>query len=395
MGRGRCFGRAARVWYNRAMHIAIDASRAVRARPTGTEAYSWHLIRALHRARPEAAVSLYSPTPLPPDFLPLAPNTSGDTRTPQQRGWQAHSVPFPRLWTHLRLNLALRRDRPDLLFVPSHVLPIGCPVAAVVTVHDLGYHYYPEAHPALDRWYLEWTTRRHARLAACVLADSQATRDDLCRHYAADPRRVRVVYPGRDERLRRVTDPTALAAVRQRYGIQGDYLLYLGTLQPRKNLARLVEAFAAVAERVQLVLAGRPGWLCADLAAQAERLGLGRRVILTGYVPPEDKAALLSGALALVFPSLYEGFGMPVVEAMACGVPVLTSTVSSLPEVAGDAALLVDPLSPSAIAAGMSRLVGDAGLRQTLAERGTVRAQRFSWAEAARQVWEVFDSLAR
>ena len=382
------------MWYNDAMHIAIDASRAARARPTGTEAYSWHLIRALHRARPDAAVTLYSPAPLPPDFLPLARNDSRDIHAPRRRGWQARCVPLPRLWTHLRLNLALRRDRPDLLFVPSHVIPVACPVPAVVTVHDLGYRYYPGAHRPLDRWYLEWTTRRHVRLAARLLADSQATRDDLCRHYAADPARVRVVYPGRDETLRRVSDPAALAAVRQRYGIQDDYLLYLGTLQPRKNLTRLVEAFAAVADRVQLVLAGQRGWLCDDLAAQAQRLGLAGRVILAGYVPPEDKAALLSGALALVFPSLYEGFGMPVVEAMACGVPVLTSAVSSLPEVAGDAALLVDPLSTSAIAAGMSRLVADAGLRQALAERGTLQAQRFSWAEAARQVWEVFDSLA-
>lgn len=366
------------------MRIAIDASRAARARPTGTEAYSWHLIRAMHQARPDQPVTLYSPIPLPADFVPSRPG---------EPAWEQRIIPCARLWTHLRLNWALRRDRPDLLFVPSHVMPVGCPVPAVVTVHDLGYRHYPAAHRAVDRWYLEWTTRRHAQRATRVVADSAATRDDLCRYYGAETARVRVVYPGRDETLQRVTDPAVLAALRDRYGIRGDYLLYLGTLQPRKNLARLVEAFAGLADRLQLVLAGRPGWLCEDLSVQTERLGLRGRVVMPGYVPPQDKAALLSGALALAFPSLYEGFGMPVLEAMACGVPVLTSNVSSLPEVAGDAALLVDPLSTSAIADGLARLAGDAGLRRTLVERGYRQVQRFSWSAAAAQVWEVFDSL--
>jgi glycosyltransferase involved in cell wall biosynthesis len=287
-------------------------------------------------------------------------------------------------------------------------MPLGCPVPTVVTVHDLGYLCYPEAHRRFDRWYLDWTTRRHAHSAVCLVADSNATRADLVRHYGAYTDRIKVIYPGRDETLQRVEDPAALAAVRARYGTAGSYLLYLGTLQPRKNLIRLMDAYVRAQSAAapldaghqpaqrhpQLVLAGKKGWLCDDLLRHAAALGLEERVVFPGYVAAEHKAALLSGALALVFPSLYEGFGMPVLEALACGVPVLTSNVSSLPEVAGDAALMVDPLSVDDIAAGMVRLMDSYDLRRSLIERGYQQAQRFSWPRAAAQLWEVFDSFS-
>jgi len=279
-------------------------------------------------------------------------------------------------------------------------MPVACPVPAVVTVHDLGYLYYPEAHRAFDRWYLHWSTRRHARLAACIVADSQATKEDLVQHYGANAARVRVVYPAYDETLQRVENPQIIAAVKARYSIRGDYLLHLGTLQPRKNLFRLIEAFARVQLSgspsgdgvFQLVLAGKKGWDYEALARLVDKMGLQNRVIFTGYVAPGDKAALLSGAQALVFPSLYEGFGIPVLEAMACGVPVLTSRVSSLPEVAGDAAVLVDPLDVDDIAAGLRQIVCQSDLRHTLIARGYQQVQKFSWHRAAQQLWEVFDS---
>jgi len=319
------------------------------------------------------------------------------------RGGQANSsyevrvIPFPRLWTHLRLAWEVSRHPPDVLFVPAHVLPMVCPVPAVVTVHDLGYLHYPETHRRLDRWYLDWTTRRHAHLAACVVADSGATRSDLIRHYQADPDRIVTVYPGHNMLLTRVDDPQAIAAVKMRYGIEGDYLLYLGTLQPRKNLIRLVEAFARLrplAVDLRLVLAGKKGWLYDDLFPRVEALGLKGRVVFTGYVADDDKAPLLSGALALAYPSLYEGFGMPVLEAMACGIPVLTSNISSLPEVAGAAALLVDPLDVDAIADAMSRLINDVDLRNALVEKGYAQIRQFSWTKAAHEVLQVLESVA-
>jgi glycosyltransferase involved in cell wall biosynthesis len=368
------------------MLIGVDASRIARARRTGTEAYSLYLIRALVEIGSSHHFRLYSPASLPADAVSIESDTEAEVRV----------IPFPRLWTHLRLAWELSRHAPDVMLVPAHVMPLVCPVATVVTVHDLGYLHYPQTHRRFDRWYLDATTRRHARLAAHIIADSQATCRDLVDQYQADPKYISIVYPGYDESLHRIEDPETVAAARSRYGIQTTYLLYLGTLQPRKNLVRLLEAFARLqlpTADTQLVLAGKKGWLYDELFARVKRLGLEERVIFPGYVRDEDKAALLSGAAALVYPSLYEGFGLPVLEGMACGTPVLTSNVSSLPEVAGQAALLVDPLDVESIASGMRQIVTDDDLRRRLIEEGYQQIHKFSWVEAAHQVLQVLESV--
>jgi len=189
-----------------------------------------------------------------------------------------------------------------------------------------------------------------------------------------------------------------IEAVKHRYNVTGDYLLYIGTLQPRKNIARLIKAFSTLHARystLHLVLAGGKGWLYDDIFAEVKRLGLESQVLFPGRVAEEDKAALLSGAEVFMFPSLYEGFGLPVVEAMQCGTPVICSNTSSLPEVAGNAALLVDPLDVDALAQAMVRLLDDADLRQTLIERGYAQAQKFSWADCAACALAVFESAAQ
>jgi glycosyltransferase involved in cell wall biosynthesis len=375
------------------MLIGIDASRAVAARRTGTETYSLRLIRSLSEISAGHRLRLYTngqpPAGLFGDDLAAA-------------NVELRAIPFPRLWTHLRLSAEMAIRPPDVLFVPAHVLPLLHPRRSVVTVHDLGYLAYPEAHKAGDRRYLDWSTRWNARRARSVIADSAATRADLIRAYGVDGRKIRVIHLGRDETLAPVKDERALAEVRARYGIAGRYVLYVGTLQPRKNLARVIEAFARVAAEpafsgVQLVLAGKKGWLYDDLFAQVERMGLPGRAIFPGYIEDADLPALLSGATAFVFPSLYEGFGIPVLEAGACGVPVITSNTSSLPEVAGDpaagsgqaAALLVDPHDVDAIAEAMTRLVTDEALRAELSRRGLANVQRFSWEKCARETLAV------
>jgi glycosyltransferase involved in cell wall biosynthesis len=300
------------------------------------------------------------------------------------------------LWTHLRLTAELHRHPPDILFVPAHVLPLSCPVPAVVTVHDLGYKYYPEAHRPFARWYLDWTTRRHTRVARHIIADSQATKQDLIDFYDAKPDQISVVYLGRDESLTPVTEAHLINQTKARYGISGDYLLYLGTLHPRKNLVRLIEAFHQVISTpsmaaLTLVIAGQRGWLYNDIFQRVQQLGLVEQVIFPGFIADADKPALLSGALAYVFPSLYEGFGLPLLEAMACGTPVLTSNVSSLPEVGGEAALLVDPHDTEAIAAGLAQLITDADLRRHLVAAGYRQLEQFSWQAAARQTLEILE----
>jgi len=374
------------------MLIGIDASRATAARRTGTETYSLHLIRELLDLGQDHHVRLYFNRPPSPGLFP----DKAEQRV----------IPFPRLWTHLRLSWEMLTRPPDLLFVPAHVLPLIHPRRSVVTVHDLGYHYYPETHTLSQNLYLRWSTRYNARAAARVLADSEATRRDLIHYYGTPPDRIVVVYPGRDEALAPVTDPTLLAAVRARYGIPGPYLLYVGTLHPRKNLGVLLHAFAAnlfspsaglrsLFSPLSLVLAGQKGWRSAEIFDQVRRLGLEDRVLLPGYVPDADLPALLSGALAFVFPSLYEGFGFPVLEAMACGTPVICSDASSLPEVAGDAALRVNPRQGAELAGALARLVADEGLRRELVERGFRQVQRFSWRRCAEQVLTILEEVGR
>ncbi|MEA3308873.1 MAG: glycosyltransferase family 1 protein [Chloroflexota bacterium] len=362
--------------------IGIDASRAISAAPTGTEGYSYHLIQALlPYLTPRHTVRLYFREPPPLGAFPHA---------------ELCSIPFPRLWTHLRLSAELWQHPPDLLFVPAHVLPPVRPARTLVTVHDLGYRAFPQAHTARQRLYLELSTRWNVRVATHILADSQATREALVEAYHVPLEKITVVYPGYDQQLQPERDPAVVAGVRARYEIPGPYILSLGSIQPRKNLTRLVAAFAQLAPRypeLTLVLAGPPGWLVEPLHARVRELGLEQRVRFPGYVGAEDKAALLSGAELFVFPSLYEGFGFPVLEAQACEVPVLASNTTSLPEVAGEAALLVNPLDETAIVRGLGRLLEDVALRQQLIARGKANLTRFSWQQAGQTVTILIERL--
>jgi glycosyltransferase involved in cell wall biosynthesis len=361
------------------LRIAIDASRTTVARLTGTEHYAIQLIRALidHNA------TLSTPHELLLYFRDAPP----DDLFPNRQHVTFRVIPFARLWTHLRFAAALWQDKPDITFVPAHTLPFMFAGHAAVTVHDLGYRYFPQSHPTLQRWYLDWTTRYSAHRASVVLADSQATAHDLQRFYNVQSEKIYVVYPGVESL--HIGD---IEATRSKYNLPQRYFVFIGTLQPRKNIARLVQAYARYQtmthDDTALVLAGGKGWLYDS----AWTTGV-ENVILTGYIDEADKGALYAGAQALVFPSLYEGFGFPVLEAMGCGTPVICSNTSSLPELAGDAALLVDPLDVDALAHTMQRIVSDETLRKDLIERGRVQATEFTWKKAAEKVIDILSSL--
>ncbi|MFP4322008.1 MAG: glycosyltransferase family 4 protein [Anaerolineales bacterium] len=361
------------------MRIAIDASRTTRPQRTGTENYALQLIRAILERQPPHQIDLYFRDTPAPDLFTQTPNVT------------EHSLPWPRMWTHLRFAAALWRTRPDVTWVPAHTLPRFFPGRAVVTVHDLGYVHFPDAHPPNERRYLDWSTRYSAQRATRIMADSQATKDDLCAHYRIEAEKIHVVYPGHDTTLNRVDDLAQLEATRARYGLPAKYFLFIGTLQPRKNIGRLVRAFGqwrahSGRDDIVLALGGKPGWLY-NPAWTHDAPG----VVELGYVADEDLDALYSGAWGFVFPSLYEGFGFPVLEAMRCGTPVLCSNTSSLPELAGAAALLVDPLDVDAIAAGLDRLAEDETLRANLAAQGYEQVKRFTWKKAAQQALHVLE----
>ncbi len=368
------------------MIIGIDASRAVTGQRTGTEAYATFLLHALIplAVAQKHTIRLYFNQPPPQNLFSDAPQL------------EQVVMPFPRLWTHIRLAAALHRRPPDVFFTPAHVIPYSYFGASVATVHDLGYHHFPKAHPKRQLVYLRWSTRHNGSRARRIIADSQATKQDLIQLDGTPPDKIDVIYPGIDPTLQPVMDEETITAVLAKYHITPPYLLFLSTLQPRKNLIRLIQAYVASSVPHQLVLAGKPGWLSDPIFSEISNLQspISKKVITTGYIADSDKAALLSGATAVLYPSLYEGFGFPVLEAQACGTAVLTANTSSLPEVAGDAALLVDPLDTAAITQGIQTLVNDELLRYGLVQRGFENVKKFRWEETAVQILHTLEQAA-
>src|SRR5439155_9698323 len=353
------------------MLIGIDASRATRAERTGTENYALHLIQALLALDHANAYRLYVQQPPPAGLFASQA--------------EVRHINVLRLWTLLGLSAEMLRAAPDVLFVPAHVLPLARPRRSVVTVHDLGYHYFPEAHTRAQRAYLAWSTRGAVRHASRLIAVSQATKDDLVRLYGADAQRVDVVHHGVD-RAQGTGDRGQFEQLRARLQLPERYILSIGTIQPRKNYGRLIEAFSSLdCAGVGLVIAGKAGWQAGPIVAQARRAD----VILAGHVSEDEKVALLAHASVFALPSLYEGFGMPILEAQAAGVPVVTSNTSSCPEVAGNGALLVDPLDTRAIAAALKQALADESLRNQLRARANANVARFSWEKCARQTLDV------
>jgi glycosyltransferase involved in cell wall biosynthesis len=377
------------------MLIGIDASRATGDAPTGTETYSRELIRALlavdrqnhYRLYTRARVIANAERPVGKEDLFASPHESRISH------YELQAIPFPRLWTHARLSYEMLTRAPDVLWVPAHVLPLIHPRRSFVTIHDLGQAYFPEAHPPLQRAYHNAAVWWSARAAQRVFADSEATRDDLVRLVHVPPEKITVVYPAYDAQLYQpIRDTAGVGKVKAKYRIGIDYILTIGTIHPRKNYARLVEAFEQLAIRdLGLVIAGKRGWLCDSLFKRVQSSNLQSQISILDYVPASDLPALICGARVFAFPSLHEGFGLPILEAQACGTPVVCSMTSSLPEAAGDAALFFDPLDVDAVAGAIQRALTDDPLRARLSARGFDNVRRFSWEVSARQVLNAFE----
>lgn len=308
-------------------------------------------------------------------------------------------LPFParwtaRLWLRLRLPLPaeLVTGRVDLLLAPDFVAPPTAWARTIVTIHDLSYLAVPQyADPGLRR-YLSGAVPRSLRRAAHIVAVSETTRREAIERLGLTPDRVSVVYNGVDPAFRPLP-PATVDEVRRRLALPERFILTLGTLEPRKNHLGLIQAFAQLQESepaVSLLVAGRRGWLDEPIFRAVEELGLQASVRFLGGVDDTDLPALLNAAAVVAYPSFYEGFGLPPLEAMACGTPVVTSTGGALPEVCGEAALLVDPADTAGLADALGRALMDRALRTTLRERGLRRAAGFTWANTAAGLVEVF-----
>jgi glycosyltransferase involved in cell wall biosynthesis len=307
----------------------------------------------------------------------------------------ADRAPVRIAWEHAALPLATRRDRLDVFHGTMNVLPRFLPCPSVVTIHDLAFLRWPEQVPARRYRYLSAAVKAATKQAARIIAVSESTKADLVELLAVDPARVSVTHLGVDDRFRLPSSEDRMAFL-HRQGLVRPYVLAVGNLEPRKNLPGLLRAFARLAPEVphDLVLVGAEGWLTGEIHATLDELRLGGRVRMTGFVEDADLPAWYGAADLFVYPSLYEGFGLPVLEAMACGAPVVTSNVSSLPEVAGDAALLVDPSDVDSIAEEMRRGLTDAALAFDLRRRGQLRAADFTWDRTAEQTVAVYREVA-
>jgi glycosyltransferase involved in cell wall biosynthesis len=373
------------------MRVGIDYTAAVRQQ-AGIGRYTRGLVGALLALPSPHHYTLFAATGnLQPAICNLQPAVRNLLKTlPLTDDWLA------RIWHRARLPIPIEAivGRVDLFYSPDFVLPPTLPgVRTLLTVHDLSFLHYPDHFvPKLVR-YLSRVVPRSIARAWRVLADSEATRADLIQLLGVPPGKVEVLYSGVAPRFRPEPEPGEEKRLQARYGLgERPYVLSVGTLQPRKNYVRLIRAFARLRPETQLVIAGGRGWLYQEIYAEAEKHP--DRVRILGFVDEADLPALYRGAALFVFPSLYEGFGLPVLEAMACGVPVVCSDASSLPEVAGEAALLVDPHDEEGLAERMERALADERLREEMIVRGLEQAARFTWERAARQLLAALDAVA-
>jgi glycosyltransferase involved in cell wall biosynthesis len=303
-------------------------------------------------------------------------------------------APVRIFWEQAIQPLALRQVGVDLLHALAFVSPLLQPCPAVVTVYDLSFLRFPESFRPLNRLYLRLFTGRSVRRARRVIAISESTRQDVVRLLGKPAEQVDVIYCGVDERFRPQA-PATVAAFRRAKDLPERFVLFLGTLEPRKNVVALLEAYARLVASERgawpaLVVAGARGWFYREIFAAVERLNLTERVILAGYVPEEEKPLWYNAAEFFVYPSLFEGFGLPPLEAMACGTPVVVSDTSSLPEVVGDAGIKVPPTDVAALADAMAAMHHDSAARADWRQRGLDRAARFSWRETARRTVSVY-----
>ncbi|MGD8398167.1 MAG: glycosyltransferase family 1 protein [Anaerolineae bacterium] len=362
-----------------ALRVGVNAhllSLGETYRSAGINWYIHNLLRHLPGADPEIACTAFlgekrfSRVP----GLELAISQLPTHRPPVRIAWEQAVQPW-----------AARRAGVDLIHAPAFVGPLAGAPPFVVTIHDLSFLLYPERFRAGNRRYLRLFTRLSVGRARRVIAVSQSTRDDVVRLYGLAPDRVDVVHNGVDGAYRPLP-PGEVAAFRARQNLPERFILFVGTLEPRKNVTGLVEAYARLPlPRPPLMLVGGKGWLYDEVYARVEQLGLGSEVHFVGFVDSGELPWWYNAAEVFVYPSFYEGFGLPALEAMACGTPVIASDTSSLPEVVGAAGVLVDPEDPEALAATLDRVLTDSTLAGALQAAGPQQAARFSWQRAARE----------
>jgi glycosyltransferase involved in cell wall biosynthesis len=366
------------------MHIGLNAhllSLAHTYRGAGINWYIYNLLLNLVLVDQENQYTVF----LGDRSFP--PNPGLTLRT----SWLPTTHPLVRIgWEQLAQPFVLRQEKIDLLHSLAFVTPLLSPCPSVITIYDLSFIIFPQGFKYLKRLYLTLFTRLSARKARRIITISESTKRDTVRLLGVSSKKVDIVYCGVDKAFHPLPE-REVASFRQKRGLPERIMLFVGTIEPRKNVARLIEAYSRLRDgQVKLVIGGARGWLYEEVFARVEELDLTGDILFPGYIPPDELPLWYNAAELFIYPSLYEGFGLPPLEAMACGTPVITSNVSSLPEVVGEAGLTVDPLNSRGLAEAMNQVLGDEALRQSMRERGLARAGRFSWAKAAQETVEVY-----
>ncbi|MCD6225488.1 glycosyltransferase family 4 protein [bacterium] len=372
------------------MIIGIDGNEANVENRVGVNQFAFGVLWGIYRIAKEKNLFLKKKV----RFLIFLKNQPQKDLPPETRWWRYEVFGPQKLWvlTGLTKRLLWKKPRPDIVFFPSHYLPLISSVPLVVSVMDLGFLRWPEQFTKKDFLQLKYWTSFSVRRAKKIIAISQSTKKELTEVYNLSPSKIVVAHPGFKKifPLSKVVD---FQRVKKKYGL-GKYILYLSTLKPNKNVEGLVEAFSLLKKEnkflpYQLVIAGKKGWLYQQIFAKVKRLNLEKEVVFTGFVPDEEVPALLAKATVFVLPSFWEGFGIPVLEAMAAGVPVVCSSVGALPEVAGKAAVFVDPYSPSSIAQGIAAVLKDKKKRMKMIKEGRKQVKKFSWEKCSKIILNV------
>ncbi len=333
------------------------------------------------------------------DYTILLAGEPLDDLPKERLGWRYKTLKFNKFKTYLAIPLALffTKNRPDLFFSPTHYGPFLAPCKRVIMIFDLAFLKFRKMFKPRDLHQLTLWTKISVKKAAHVITISKSTKRDIIENYHLKKSMITVAYPGFDSGVYHpINDHGKIDQIKEKYKILGDYIIYIGTIQPRKNLVRLIEAFEKI-DNLKLVIVGkttgvgRQAWMFEDILNRPKELGILDKVIFTGFVPSGELPYLINGAEAFILPSLYEGFGIPPLEAMACGTPVLVSNTSSLPEVVGEAGLLFDPYSVTQIEQAIRTVVSDKKLRLKLSKASLNRSKQFSWEKMTLAVIKVFE----
>jgi glycosyltransferase involved in cell wall biosynthesis len=393
------FASTQQLWYNIAVdaqassakHIGLNAqllSLSRNYRGAGINSYIYHLLRHLGQMDSGHRYSVFLPAQV------SGRHFVDERLTLYYSRWPTHRPAVRILWEQLAQPVILRRTGVDLLHAMAFTGPLATPCPFVVTIYDLSFLHYPEAFRPWNRWYLSRFTALSARRARRVIAISESTKRDVVRLLGVPANRVDVVYCGADDIFRPL--PTEeMTRFRRERALPDRFILFLGTLEPRKNVQTLIRAYGqwrkAEPGIPKLVIAGGKGWYYDQIFADVEALELAGDVIFPGYVRQEELPLWYNAADLFVYPSRFEGFGLPVLEAMACGTPVVTTHAASLPEVAGDAALLVSPDDEAQLIEAMRRALSVGDLRQEMTAKGRAHAANFTWDRTARQTIDTYE----